>query len=501
MDKKRRVLARSGKADVILGLQFGDEGKGKIIDTLCQDYDYVVRFQGGANSGHTINTKKGKVVLHILPSSALHSHVTSVIGAGVVINPVVLLDEIKQVKKHNPELRLIIDERAHLTFPSHIDIDGVWDEDKTVGSTKRGNSPTYVSKFARYGVQIGQMRDASIGDLKAVDEKLGMMFGVPANVRNGKEHKKSMMEWIEALSYLHEHIELADAPALLNFSLSAGKTVLLEGAQGTMLDINYGTYPDVSSSHVGTAGAFLGSGVSPYYLGRVIGIIKPYVTRVGTGEFPAEYTQGTEAYYLEAGNEYGSVTGRPRRIAMLHLPSLTKQIVRNGVTNLIITKIDVVDWQMFNMIGETGKQMYPHEGTKATLDGFLQVMTEYALGKKAEMYALSIGTERDDILYFTDDDKALRNKNEGTVLHTMTHSGVSFDTYVGMKDFELVDSYGGSNKMYKHYKSKADPVSLTAIKSGWEDVYHVIIEDGEMERSFSSQLTKEQIYNNFNIEL
>lgn len=332
--------------DVLLGLQWGDEGKGKIVDYLASKYDIVARFQGGPNAGHTLYLGEKKYVLHTIPSGIFRTNVQNVIGNGVVIDPTILCKEIDQLSTSGVEFlsRLYIAKKAHLILPSHRFLDAVMESakgDGKIGSTLKGIGPTYTDKVARHGLRIG---DVFLSDFQARYNKLKenhlrMASAYPTVDFDLEGEEKVWMESIERLRKL----QFVDSAYFINHAIKAGKKVLAEGAQGSMLDIDYGTYPFVTSSNTITSGVCNGLGIAPQKIGEVIGITKAYCTRVGGGPFPTELHGDTGEEIRKAGGEFGATTGRPRRCGWIDLPQLKYTIMINGVTQLVITKADVLD--------------------------------------------------------------------------------------------------------------------------------------------------------------
>ncbi len=331
--------------DVILGLQWGDEGKGKIVDSLATDYDYICRFQGGPNAGHTLIFDNKKYVLHTIPSGIFREHIMNVIGAGVVIDPVTLSKEIANVEQEGVRVsqQLQISNRAHFILPTHRLLDKASEADKgkaKIGSTLKGIGPTYMDKTGRNGLRYG---DLFAPDFRQKYEKLKekhlrlyqMYDEVEFDLAAEEEHWFASLEAIRDIPHI-------DAEYLLNQALTDNQSILAEGAQGTMLDIEYGTYPYVTSSNTTSSGVCSGLGIAPSKIGEVIGITKAYCTRVGSGPFPTELFDENGHKLQDLGHEFGATTGRPRRCGWLDLPQLNFSIMINGVTRLVITKLDVL---------------------------------------------------------------------------------------------------------------------------------------------------------------
>ncbi len=340
--------------DVLLGLQWGDEGKGKIVDVLTPKYDIIARFQGGPNAGHTLKINGQTHVLHIIPSGIFHADKINIIGNGVIIDPKILLAEIKGLREKGvePKRNLKISKRAHLILPTHRVLDAAYESDMgagKIGSTLKGIGPCYTDKIARYGLRIG---DILADDFKARYEKLKqrhlrILSLYPAF--NFAEHQIDKMNfeayeqlWFDAIEEL-KGFDLIDSELYINNALATGKTVLAEGAQGSLLDIDFGSYPFVTSSNTVTAGVCSGLGIAPSKIGKVFGVFKAYCTRVGSGPFPTELHDDMGDTLRKNGNEFGSTTGRPRRCGWLDLPALRYAIMLNGVTDLVMMKADVMN--------------------------------------------------------------------------------------------------------------------------------------------------------------
>jgi len=334
------------KIDLILGLQWGDEGKGKIVDVLTENYNIIARFQGGPNAGHTLEFDGIKHVLHTIPSGIFHNNKLNIIGNGVVIDPVILKTEIDKLSDLNVDLseKLMISRKAHLILPTHRLIDKASELSKgkkKIGSTLKGIGPTYMDKTGRNGLRVGDL------ELDGWDEKLNNLIKKHLNlIKNFNvdfdfDIKKLTDEFNESLMFLRK-IKFIDSEHFLNKSIDDGKKVLGEGAQGSLLDIDFGTYPYVTSSNTTSAGACTGLGIAPNKINKVFGIFKAYTTRVGSGPFPTELFDPTGERMAKVGNEFGATTGRPRRCGWLDLVSLKHSITVNGVTDLIMMKGDVL---------------------------------------------------------------------------------------------------------------------------------------------------------------
>jgi len=331
------------KADVLLGLQWGDEGKGKIVDVLTSKYDIIARFQGGPNAGHTLEFDGIKHVLHTIPSGIFHKGVINLIGNGVVIDPVIFQNEIIGIKKLDIQMsKLLISKKAHLILPTHKLIDAASEKakgKKKIGSTLKGIGPTYMDKTGRNGLRVG---DISSVDFKEKYEKLKNKHIQILNFYDFEyDIDKIEADWIKSLDTLkdYEHI---DSEYYIHNAMKEGKKVLAEGAQGTLLDIDFGSYPFVTSSNTITAGACTGLGIAPNNIGEVFGVFKAYCTRVGSGPFPSELFDEVGKKIAEIGNEFGSTTGRARRCGWIDIPALKYAININGVTQLMMMKADVL---------------------------------------------------------------------------------------------------------------------------------------------------------------
>lgn len=332
------------KVDVLLGLQWGDEGKGKIVDVLAPKYDVVARFQGGPNAGHTLEFDGIKHVLHQIPSGIFREKTRNVIGNGVVLDPIVFRAEIEKLQKYNLEVKtnLFISKKATLIIPTHRLLDQAQEKakgDNKIGSTLKGIGPSYQDKIGRQGLRVG--------DILSPDFKKKFTKLVDVHLAILKSHDIAFNwsdlegQFFEAVQFLKE-FKLIDSEYFLNNELKSGSSVLAEGAQGSLLDIDFGSYPFVTSSSTVTAGACTGLGVAPRHIGEVFGIFKAYSTRVGSGPFPTELINEEGEAMRKQGNEFGSTTGRPRRCGWIDLPSLKYSIMINGVTQLLMMKADVL---------------------------------------------------------------------------------------------------------------------------------------------------------------
>ena len=341
------------KIDVLLGLQWGDEGKGKIVDVLTPNYDIIARFQGGPNAGHTIEFGDIKHILHIIPSGIFHKEKTNLIGNGVLIEPVIFRQEIRNLasKGINATTNLIISNKAHLILPTHRLIDAANEASKgnqKIGSTLKGIGPTYTDKAARISMRVGDIFTNSYisiyNRLKETHIKYikSLGFDIDSFKIGDTTYEQYEQEWFESLNTLKE-FNIIDSEYFINEALDKGNKILAEGAQGSMLDIDFGSYPFVTSSSTITAGVCTGLGVAPSKIGKVYGICKAYCTRVGSGPFPTELFDKDGEMLREKGKEYGSTTGRPRRCGWIDLPALKYSCMLNGVTHLIVMKTDVLN--------------------------------------------------------------------------------------------------------------------------------------------------------------
>ena len=412
--------------DVLLGLQWGDEGKGKIVDVLTPEYNVVARFQGGPNAGHTLEFEGIKHVLHTIPSGIFRKGIQNIVGNGVVIDPVTLKKEIEALKKMNVDIQssLYISRKAHLIIPTHRLLDAASESSKgneKIGSTLRGIGPTYMDKTGRNGLRVGDIESAEFSKryekLKSKHIQLLNQMDFQFDLM---ESEKEFFEGIELMSTLN----FVDSEHLLNDAIAAKKTILAEGAQGSLLDIDFGSYPFVTSSNTITAGACTGLGIAPKHIGKVFGIFKAYCTRVGSGPFPTELLDQTGEELRKAGSEFGATTGRPRRCGWLDLPALKYAIMINGVTDLIMTKSDVlsgfekikicthyeinnkkIDYMPFDIVYETVHPIYIEKnGWKKDLTGitseenFPEELSEYIefLEKelKVPISIISVGPDR-----------------------------------------------------------------------------------------------------------
>ncbi len=332
------------KVDILLGLQWGDEGKGKVVDVLTPKYDVVARFQGGPNAGHTLEFKGEKYVLRSIPSGVFQGEKINIIGNGVVLDPALFKAEAEALEAsgHNLKARLLISKKAHLILPTHRLLDAAYEAakgDAKVGTTGKGIGPAYTDKVGRSGVRVGDILrdfDRKYAAAKARHEQILKSLGYEYDLAELEQ------AWFEGIEYIKQ-FRLVDSEHELNALLAAGKSVLCEGAQGTMLDIDFGSYPFVTSSNTICAGACTGLGLAPNKIGEVYGIFKAYCTRVGAGPFPTELHDETGDKIGALGHEFGAVTGRKRRCGWIDLVALRYAVMIDGVTRLIMMKSDVLD--------------------------------------------------------------------------------------------------------------------------------------------------------------
>lgn len=331
--------------DIVLGLQWGDEGKGKIVDYLAKDYNIVARFQGGPNAGHTLVINGSKYVLHTVPSGVFQENTLNLIGNGVVINPMTLKMELDLLKECNIDIKkkIFVSRKAHLILPTHKILDAASEAAKgknKIGSTLRGIGPTYMDKTGRNGLRVGDVFLPGFMDhynkLKEKHLRLLSLYDFEFDLE--KEEK----EWLDAINCLNQ-LQVVDGEYFINKHLKLGKSILAEGAQGTMLDIDFGSYPFVTSSNTISAAACTGLGIPPSAIDKVFGVTKAYCTRVGGGPFPTELNDEVGQMLRDNGNEYGATTGRPRSCGWMDLPALKYATMINGVTHLVLTKADVLN--------------------------------------------------------------------------------------------------------------------------------------------------------------
>lgn len=366
--------------DVILGLQWGDEGKGKIVDYFAPQYDIIARFQGGPNAGHTLYVEGKKMVLHQIPSGIFHQNKVNVIGNGVVLDPITLKKECEAVAAHGVDVRknLFISERTNIIIPTHRALDKASELSKgegKIGSTLKGIGPAYMDKTGRNALRVGDILNPNFreqyNELRAKHQVLLNNFHFTEDISSWEE------EFFEALEFL-KTLNVINCEYFINDQISKGKKVLAEGAQGSMLDIDFGTFPFVTSSNTISAGVCTGLGVSPKQINEVMGVTKAYCTRVGGGPFPTELEDATGEELRKIGNEFGATTGRPRRCGWIDLVALRYACMINGVTQVIMTKADVLDafaeLQVCTAYSINGKQTkeVPFQMSKVTIEPVLQ---------------------------------------------------------------------------------------------------------------------------------
>ncbi|MBP6410109.1 MAG: adenylosuccinate synthase, partial [Pseudarcicella sp.] len=331
--------------DVLLGLQWGDEGKGKIVDVLAPKYQVVARFQGGPNAGHTLEFDGFKHVLHQIPSGIFRTEVQNIIGNGVVLDPIIFKKEIDGLAKYSLNIfeNLEISKKASIILPTHRLLDAAYEKakgDAKIGSTLKGIGPTYTDKISRQGLRVGDLIASDFSDRykKLVDRHKVILdlYKFEYELENAEK------EFFEAVEFIKQ-FKLVDTEYVINKAISEKKTILAEGAQGSLLDVDFGSYPFVTSSNTVTAGACTGLGVAPKNIGEVYGIFKAYATRVGSGPFPTELEDETGERMRQEGREFGSTTGRARRCGWIDLPALKYAMMINGVTQLVMMKADVLN--------------------------------------------------------------------------------------------------------------------------------------------------------------
>lgn len=416
------------KVDVLIGLQWGDEGKGKIVDFLAPNYQYIARYQGGPNAGHTIYLNGKKFVLHTIPSGIFHKNIGNIIGSGVVINPITLMQEIRGLEAEGIDVKsnLMIANKGLLILPTHIELDKASEKKRganKIGSTLRGISPAYIDKTGRNALKIGEIFADNFKE--KYDVLVQKHLEILAGSGYEADYAEMEKEWFEALEALKAY-KFIDGEYFINEELKKGKRILAEGAQGTMLDVDFGTYPYVTSSNTISGGVCNGLGVAPQQIGEVFGIIKAYCTRVGSGPFPSELFDDNGAKLSKEGNEFGATTGRPRRCGWIDILAVKYACMLNGVTQLCVTKADVLNHFETIYVSNTytdGKQVYDkmptvlteehkaifeaHEGWNCDLpktqdyNQLPQALKNYIsyLNKTIEVpiKMLSVGPERDDL--------------------------------------------------------------------------------------------------------
>lgn len=331
--------------DVLLGAFFGDEGKGKIIDHLADNYDIVARYAGGPNAGHSVEFDGNKFVLHLIPSGVFKNKI-NVIGNGCVINPILLKEEIETLKDFINLDNLYISSKAHLITPYHVLMDALNEKEKTngnkIGSTLKGIGPTYTDKIARIGLRVGDILDPDFKTRFWNLKKYYNKIFTSKYYYTEPDLYKIEQDWLDAVEFLSK-LKIIDTSYFLNWELKNGSKILAEGAQGTLLDIDHGSYPYVTSSNTTIGGVITGLGIPAKYINKVYGVIKAYSTRVGNGPFPTELNDETGTKLRDVGCEYGATTGRPRRCGWLDLVALKYAVMINGITDLIVTKVDILN--------------------------------------------------------------------------------------------------------------------------------------------------------------
>ena len=384
------------KLDVVLGLQWGDEGKGKIVDVLAENYPIIARFQGGPNAGHSLHFEGKKFVLHSVPAGVFRSGTTNIIGNGVVLDPIIFKEECESIKEMNVpvEERVFISKRAHLILPTHRIIDAAQESAKgksKIGSTLKGIGPTYMDKTGRNGLRVGDIlaKDFEQRYLNLKNKHIEYLKQFDYEYDPSANEK----EWLEAVEYL-KNFQIVDGEYFINEKLNNNKRVLAEGAQGSMLDVDFGAYPFVTSSSTACAGSCIGLGVAPGKIDKVYGIFKAYCTRVGSGPFPTELNDETGEELRQKGFEFGATTGRPRRTGWLDLVALKYAIMLSGVNELIMMKADVMDG--FDTIKVATEYIVDGEKTKTVpFDTYAEVTPVYKEFKGWNRKLSDIRSERE----------------------------------------------------------------------------------------------------------
>lgn len=375
--------------DILLGLQWGDEGKGKIVDFLTPKYDIVARFQGGPNAGHTIEFNRKKIILHLIPSGIFRPNTINIIGNGVVLDPIIFLDEVEKISNlTDVKSRLVISNKTNLILPTHKLLDAASEKAKgknKIGSTLKGIAPTYADKIGRCGIRVG---DIFTSEFK---HKLKKIIDKHKKLLDSYNFEYSINDvlnpWLDAIEELKD-FQIKNTEYLINEQLSKGKKVLAEGAQGTLLDIEFGTYPFVTSSNTISSGACSGLGVSPKKVDKIFGVFKAYTTRVGKGPFPSELNDSSGELLRKKGKEFGATTGRPRRCGWLDTVILNYSAMINGVTDLIMTKADVLSNFDNNNI---------KIATQYDINGLKTNQLPFNLNKKIKLYYQKFKIWKEDI--------------------------------------------------------------------------------------------------------
>ncbi len=396
------------KVDVLLGLQWGDEGKGKIVDVLAPNYDVVARFQGGPNAGHTLEFDGIKHVLHQIPSGIFRSTTKNIIGNGVVLDPIVFKIEIEKLQKYNLNVKanLFISKKATLILPTHRLLDQAYEKAKgenKIGSTLKGIGPTYQDKIGRQGLRVGDILSSSF--YARFKKLIEIHFNILKDHDIQFDWNVLEPQFLEAVDFL-KTFTLVDSEYVLNKELKEGKKILAEGAQGALLDIDFGSYPFVTSSNTVTAGACTGLGVAPRHIGEVYGIFKAYSTRVGSGPFPTELLDEDGERMRKEGKEFGSTTGRPRRCGWIDLPSLKYSIMINGVTQLLMMKADVLSifqkikvCTKYQLLDGTITDMIPYEVVNEKIIPIYQELKGWSVNIQG-ISKESLPTELNDYIKF-----------------------------------------------------------------------------------------------------
>jgi adenylosuccinate synthase len=389
---------KGNKVDVLLGLQWGDEGKGKVVDVLTPDYDIITRFQGGPNAGHTLEFNGIKQVLHTIPSGIFREDKVNIIGNGVVLDPSIFKKEIESITQRGFDLsgKLLISKKAHLILPTHRLLDAASESakgDTKIGSTLKGIGPTYRDKIGREGLRVGDICENFESKYAEHKNQHLLLLDKFYNYNYAEQLDNFEKEWFEGIEVLKK-FPFIDSENYINNALLNGKTIIAEGAQGTMLDIDFGSYPFVTSSNTVCAGACTGMGIAPSRIGDVFGIFKAYCTRVGMGPFPTELFDETGKLLRSKGNEFGATTGRPRRCGWLDLIALNYSIMINGVTHLIMMKADVMDEF------ETIKICIGYK-----IDGVVTTEFPYELNEKVEPVYIELPGWKTDLTKLTAEDQ------------------------------------------------------------------------------------------------